>query len=49
MRNFHQAISGTAMSTVNAIPASRKPRFSVVALKSPNAVPSAKVASTVHQ
>ncbi len=45
--NRRWAIAGIAIRTVNATPETKYPRWSVVAVMSPAAVPRAKVAMTV--
>ncbi len=45
----HQATAGMVMSTAKRTMELRKPSFSVYAVRSPAAVPSAKVASTAVQ
>src|ERR1700722_11677853 len=45
----HHAIAGSRITTEKMIPEDRSPRLSDVAVKSPSAVPRAKVAKTVDQ
>ena len=47
--NHRWAMAGTAIRIVNATPDTRYPRWNVVAVMSPTAVPSAKVEITVNQ